>query len=135
MTASKSHAGNEPSSLSDGSETAITVFRIAFALAAVHLLVLAVRPAPTVLEVAAFEGVLAVAVVGTEFWLTRSAQQALALGAVLTTAVAGVWSTVWLGLPLWQVTAVSLGFVTLLGYVLHRYQLVRLGHVEGSDGR
>jgi hypothetical protein len=56
-------------------------------------------------------------------WPARTA----AVGVVALVPTAAVLAAVWLAEPLWTAAVVLLGAFALLGYAVHRYELVRLG--------
>lgn len=114
-------------------DSPLTVFRVGLALAVLHLGVLVVRPEPTLPELAAVEGLVCLGLVAVEFRKTRSPAQAVGLGLTAGALLAGLWLALELGGALWQVTLLFAGAAALLVYGVHRYQLVALGRVEGSD--
>lgn len=116
-------------------QSRLTVFRLALAVAALHLAALAIRPDPALLELAAFEGIVGVSLVAVEFWTTRSPARALGLALTLGALVGGLLLALSLGGALWVVALVFGAVAALLLYGGHRYQLVALGRVEGSDER
>jgi hypothetical protein len=110
------------------------VFWGATAVALAHLAFVVVRPSPTTVELAVFELVV-LAGLGTMERLNRSERYLRGLAVVVGVFLAFVGGT-WLlldALPVPWVTGVFALVGSLFVYGLHRYQLVTLGLVEGTD--
>jgi hypothetical protein len=110
------------------------VFWGATAVALAHLAFVVVRPSPTTIELAVFELVVLTGL-GTMEVFNRTDRYLRGLAVVVGSFLAVVGGT-WLLLDelavLW-VTVVLAVVVSLWSYGLHRYQLVTLGLVEGTD--
>lgn len=103
-------------------------------VALAHLALVAVRPSPTAVELAGFEllvfgGVVAL-VAGTA---RRARLRSIAVAtAVFVALVGGSWLAL-TGLALHWVAIALAALTALLSYGLHRYQLLALDVLEGSD--
>jgi len=110
------------------------VFWGAAGLALAHLAFIVVRPSPTTVELAGFELVVVLGL-GTMEILNRTERYLRGLAVVAGFFLAFVGGT-WLLLDelavLW-VTVVLAVVTSLCSYGIHRYQLVILGLVEGTD--
>lgn len=112
------------------------VFATSAAVALAALGVVALRPDPTPGELALFVGAMGAPTLGLQFRYEGrhglSVGQFAASAASFVAVVGGAWLLAW-RLHRWQAALALLGVVSLFGYGLHRYQLLVLGVLEGSD--
>lgn len=103
-------------------------------IAFVHVLALPlVPPAPSLLAVAVIEGIALAGLAGLVGVTSGSPRVAATAAVAYAVVVGATWTAVATGTPDWSV---ALGFGTVLalvGYGLHRYELVTLGLVEVDD--
>ncbi len=105
----------------------LTVFHVGLAVAVFHLVFILFQPAPTAVEIVAFEGLLCLFLAGYELYETRAPTRALAVVLLFVAIVGGLLAGFSQGVAVWQAALLLTVTGALVLYAVYRYQLLVLG--------